>query len=299
MPSSTIPYATAIGSIGGATAGTISGLASLGALSTAGTLGTVAAAGALTAGVGAIVAIVASLFHGADPNQVPASKIEQIFEGAADNMYALVKAGILSKSEGAQGIQSFTQAAIAYEQQTASQLRDPRPFQNAINNITKVNQAELQVLMQLPDSNPSGPINFTAAKAAYYTKPNMPGWYPDAIQGAIQATDEYLKSIPRSVPQVLGNVVSGVADTLSNAVSSLFGGTSSSLSAAEQQAIASQNAQPQQNQDGSISYVNPQTGAIVATVKPGVMNSLQAAVKNNPSLVIILAVALIALKKIL
>lgn len=186
----------------------------------------------------AIAATVSGFFHGADPRQIPAAKIEQAFELAADNLYWLAGANknlseaIISKQEAVDGINLLTQAAIQYEQQASQQYQPASPgqygalpFSKAIANVQAVNGAEAQAVAGLPDLPlKAGPINFTEAQQYFYSREVSAGWYPESIAGAEQLTLTYLQSLNRSVVGTLSNSLNSIGNTIETALSSLTGG---------------------------------------------------------------------------
>src|SRR5512146_2350799 len=97
-------HTTNVGNILGAIDGTIGSIMGS-VLGPAGSL-------ALGAAGSAVGKLIGSIFHGADPMQVPASQIEQAFEATADNISHLAKAGYLSKDQA--------QAALAYLKKTGN-----------------------------------------------------------------------------------------------------------------------------------------------------------------------------------
>ncbi len=102
------------------------GLVAAGGGAAAGTAA--ASALAATSGIGAllipVILLLSKTFKGADPFQVPASRIEQAFEVGSDNLYLVARSGMISKAEAAQGMQIFLQKGIEYYDQTIA--REPR-----------------------------------------------------------------------------------------------------------------------------------------------------------------------------
>jgi hypothetical protein len=234
MPSAPIQYTGAVGGLAGATLGAAAGYAGItgttgGATAILGSTG--AATLGITAAIAGIIVIMSQFLKGADPLQVPAAKLEQVFEAAADNLYSLAKAGFISKAEAVTGIQAFIQAAVQFEQQYAQQTGHPAPFGAAIKNVTSVNNAEIQAVVGLPDiAIITGPINFTAAKAAYYTtvlrntgQVGAGHWYPESIDAAEKVTAEYLQSLDRTVVNSVSNALGGVGSVVETAANSVGG----------------------------------------------------------------------------
>lgn len=140
----------------------------------------VAAAGALTELFGAI-------FHGANPLQVPAARAEQIYEAAADNAYAVAKAGMVTPAQAIAAQQQFLQMGIADLQSRNIGVA----AQNSIKNMTKVINDEIAVTQKLP-SKITQQLDLTKARALYK---GGAGWYADSIQAATQLTDSWLQSL--------------------------------------------------------------------------------------------------------
>ncbi len=183
--------------------------------------------GALTAGsatiVGAIVAvavlIILKLFKGADPRQVPAAKIEQMFEAAADNLYALWANGMITRNEANAGMDWLSQAGTQFFTQHPN-LFDGNfssgPGSRGVRNMQQVIQAE---------KVPATPVKIKVEKdvaLAHTFYPNLPigpgHWYKEGVQMGQQLADEYVDALPKNfgtaaaldkVTTALGDVTSG------------------------------------------------------------------------------------------
>jgi len=162
--------------------------------------------GGIILGIGAVAALMGKLF-GANPKNVPASQAEQVFEAAADNAYAVSKAGMVSRSNAIAAMQQFLEMGTQY----INGLKLGTAGSQAVSNMTKVIQAEIAAAQSLPTAA-TKPIDIAAAHSVYK---RGGGWYPASIQGATELTDQWLQSVPST-----------------GGVSTLVGGASSSIAAA-------------------------------------------------------------------
>jgi hypothetical protein len=83
------------------------------------------------------------IFKGADPNQVPAAKIEQVYECASNCMGALYAAGLISQATCLSLIGALITGAAQAEDNAPQYAKDPRPFRNGITNATSVLNAAI------------------------------------------------------------------------------------------------------------------------------------------------------------
>jgi hypothetical protein len=172
----------------------------------AGAVGAFAAmAGPIGLGVAAALEILSVCFKGADPNQVPAAQIEQVFEAGADNLLALAKAGYLTAAEAQLGMQRLIQAGQLYYQQAVSSNRqyaqDPKPFVNGQKNMTSVINAEMVPLATLAPQAVK-PWNAAAAHPLYI-QDGAKGWYSgpgQSIDAATSLTDGFMAALRAAAP---------------------------------------------------------------------------------------------------
>lgn len=165
-------------------------------------------AGPIAMGVAVVLSILGRIFKGADPNQVPAAQIEQVFEAAADNGLYLARAGYLSISEAQTFMQKLIQAGDLYYQQAVSsnaQYRnDPRPFTNGQANMTKVITNEITGENALAGVTPIPVIPWDAvAGPALFIQDGAPGWYSapgESIDAAAQLTSEFMAALRQASP---------------------------------------------------------------------------------------------------
>jgi hypothetical protein len=170
----------------------------------------------------AVAGTIASLiFKGADPRQVPASKIEQVFEAAADKINAAKGAGMITRDQASALMDQFIQMGDqVYQQNPTLGLNTGSPGGKGIANMTSVIQAEKNSSkMQLPD-NVTIEINPDAAKG-YYPTTGTSGWYSESISAADQVASQALAALPKNFPTV--------SQTGSEAISELTSGNFSAL----------------------------------------------------------------------
>jgi len=136
---------------------------------------------------------------------IDASKVEQIYEVAADNMLAVGKLGMISRGEAIAAMQYFIQGG----QQHEAQLNQQHSKAGA-DNLTKVINAEIDAAGSLPDS-PSKPIDLAAARAAYIQP--VSGWYSDSVAAGAQLSDQVLNSLA-AAPERQAQAVVSEAGTL-------------------------------------------------------------------------------------
>ncbi|MGH9770298.1 MAG: hypothetical protein ACRD4Q_01130 [Candidatus Acidiferrales bacterium] len=167
--------------IAGAAVGTGASIAAAGGL----TLAT----GLATFGIGAAIAVlIMSFFHGANPNQIPAAQIEQIFEIAADNLYALAQNGIITIQQAIQGMQALITSGQQLEAQY--QARIGNPAVRGSQNLTKVINAEIAGAQALPTIPLVANATLAGARAFYYVKAGASGWYAGSITQGTSLTDQ-------------------------------------------------------------------------------------------------------------
>jgi len=164
--------------------------------------------------VGAIAGLVAFLagFIGGGCGQtcVDASKRQQVYEAAADNLYKVAKAGMITPSEAIAGMQAFIQSG---EQQEA-QLGTSSGQKGSANLANVIGQeiAATQGLSVAPQT-----LDLTAAQALFV---GGSGWYPDAIAAASTITMQYLQQLVASPARVASSAASSVSNAVSSAVQS-------------------------------------------------------------------------------
>lgn len=180
------------GSVAGATL-TIATAATTATVATSSALTVVAIAGAWAAVLVPVLIILAKIFKGADPRQVPASQIEQAFEAASDNLYVVAKVGMITKEQAAYGMQLFLQKGVEYYAQMP-QLG--KAGNKGAGNMGKIIKDEITAVLALPVVAPV-PINITKAHALY--KANFPGggkgWYAKSVEAGNKLADDFLKAV--------------------------------------------------------------------------------------------------------
>jgi hypothetical protein len=180
----------------GATAAKAVSSGSFGFGSIGSTLGSIAIIGGVVA---AVIEIARLIFHGADPNQVPAAKTQQVYEAYGLMMQNLYKAGLISQST----CTSLMSAAITGAQQAEANLqqsapayaKDPKPFSNAIAGATRDIQAQISTTQGLAPV-PLKPLTLAAAQGASGEFPTTNGkWYPGSINLAQQMRDSTVNQL--------------------------------------------------------------------------------------------------------
>lgn len=173
--------------------------AGLATAASAGTLGFASVAAGLTTVslIGAVALAVFELckliFRGADPNQVPAAKIEQVYEVFSLGLQNLYKDGLISQNMCVSCMQSAISGAQQAELNAPQYARDARPFNNGITNATNVINADIRTTQTLPPV-PLKPLSLAAARAAYGSFPS-PGWYPGSVQYGFQLLDSAVSNM--------------------------------------------------------------------------------------------------------
>jgi hypothetical protein len=142
----------------------------------------------IVAAVGALAAFVLSVFGGGCGSPcTDASQVEQIYENAADNLYAVGKAGMISGPEAVAGMQSFISTGQHHES-----LFGTKQANNGAANLTKVIQAEIAAAQSLPAARTQA-LNLTKAQSLYI---GGAGWYGSSTAAAATLTNQYLSSLP-------------------------------------------------------------------------------------------------------
>jgi hypothetical protein len=161
--------------------------------------------------IGGAVTMLISKFIGKGCGQacIDASKAEQIYEAAADNLYAVGKLGMVSRAEAIAAMQMFLQGGLQHE----AQLNQPHSKKGA-ENLTKVINAEIAAAGSLPESA-SKPIDIAAARSVY--KKAKSGWYPDSIAAGAQLSDQVLSSLADDPARQVGTAITQAGEALEKA----------------------------------------------------------------------------------
>lgn len=146
--------------------------------------------GWIAAGVAAVVAL---LWHGADPNQVPAAMTEQVFELAGDGFLHLFLARYIDLQTLGGLLASLIAEGAKREQALEAQYGEVRPFQQGIQNMTRV-IGDLWTKAQSQPSAPTRPLDLTTA-ANIWNAQSKAGWYPQSVTAAKQIYDSAVNSI--------------------------------------------------------------------------------------------------------
>lgn len=179
--------------IAGGVAGALAPITAAGSAALTG----LAIAGAWAAVAAPVFILLSKIFHGADPRQVPASRIEQVFELAAVNMHSLVENAFLIPQEVIEACKVLLQKGVEYYAQMSPQLG--KAGEKGAANMGKVVNAEIAAIAALR-APPLKPLVLSEARNSYKSAQGWarpPGWYAESIKVADELTDSYLQSIPR------------------------------------------------------------------------------------------------------
>lgn len=144
-------------------------------------------------------------FGGANPDQVPATIIEQSFEIASDTILNLYKNSWIDKATALVLQQSLIQALPQAMQASPIYARDPGPFNNGITHGTQVMGAETNAIQSIPDS-PVKTWNLQQAQAdvqafinsSYFSTWSVKhGGHAQVISGATQLMNTILTALDK------------------------------------------------------------------------------------------------------
>ena len=170
-----------------------------------------------------IAATMSRLFgFGANPQQVPASQLEQSIEAAADNVHRMYIHGLITLQQKQQGITALLQLGTQQFQQyitRAQQTGDSntyKAFTAGLQNMTKV---VTDVARTNPTPTPSGETLSVQSASKYYVTTAEGKWYPGSVDRAAQLANSLIQDWQSSVTAQIG----GIAGTIGDEVLSLFG----------------------------------------------------------------------------
>ena len=159
------------------------------------------AAGLSTVGLigGAVLAVYELcrlIFKGADPNQIPASKIEQVYECFAESMQMLYQHGLISQNTAVSMMNAAIQGAQQAELNAPAYAKDSRPFNNGIQNATRSIGGLIQQTQTIQPI-PLVPLTLAAARAIYMGAFDItPGkWYAASVQQAYSINDTAVSNL--------------------------------------------------------------------------------------------------------
>jgi len=176
-----------------------------------------------------------SLFHvgqGCGQACITSADTEQIFEAAADDVYAAAKAGMITEAEAVAAIQWLQQQGDA---QMANLAQSDSKAKSGQQNMDKTLQAEIAAVhgnTSIPISVPTAALNPTQLTSSVFIQPGTSGWYADAVsQGsslALQAIADATNVTAAQAPAAAaGTATVSASGSLTSDVSSLFSGLSS------------------------------------------------------------------------
>jgi hypothetical protein len=138
------------------------------------------------AAIGVALILVHYLGHGCGEPCIDAAKAEQIYEAAADDIFAVYKLGMIT---AVQAVAIMTHMFAAGTQHMAS-FNTSQANKGAMN-MQKVLSALIAQVPHTPQAK-STPLNLNTAHIDYVSGP---GWYPDSLQQASPLADEYLTAL--------------------------------------------------------------------------------------------------------
>jgi hypothetical protein len=165
---------------------------------TAKEIGTVASTGLGVAAVGGIVALFTSIFKGANPLQVDAAQIEQIYEATALNLMAVCqKLEMITSVECVDALNALITAGQQAETEYSGQIGTPASKGSA--NLTSVIQGDITTIQSSAQVTVPVSINISKAQAVYVGTGSglygSSGWYADAISAAATLSTAFLQSL--------------------------------------------------------------------------------------------------------
>ena len=165
--------------------------------------------------IAALDSIVKVFFKGANPNQVPSAQDEQVYEAAADNVAALVKAGYLDQTTGIGIINSLISQGTVTMQNLQAKIGNLGGLQNMLNTL----QAEIVYVQGMPVMPL---ITFTSGDAeVLYIQPNASGWYATSISQATTLTDQLVTQYISLNPNGQFQETSGAQQTINSATAAV------------------------------------------------------------------------------
>jgi len=137
--------------------------------------------------VGAVIAVAALLWSilggGCGEACIDASKVEQVYEAVADNLFLIARAGMIASAEAVLMMEHFREVG----RETEDRLGTTASHMGFIN-LSKVIDAEVAAA-KLLSNTPTVPLTLAAARALYV---GGAGWYPDSIALASRLTDQFV-----------------------------------------------------------------------------------------------------------
>jgi hypothetical protein len=199
--------ATNYGTTGLSVAGSVVTAAAHGAALT-GSAATVAAIGSAATIVGLVATpvliLLAKIFHGADPRQVPASQIEQAFEAGANNLYAVGKAGMISRDEAIAGMRAFLKKGEEFYKLPDIVLG--KAEEKGLANMRVVIGKEIAAAERDLAVTRARLLDVKAARPLYVKF--APGrWYRESVDAAAKLADAYLASLPTNAVEKAASIL--------------------------------------------------------------------------------------------
>lgn len=188
--------------------GTTSAVSGVVAAASSGALGfgTLAASlstvGLIGAAVLAVYELCRLIFKGADPNQIPASKIEQVYECFSEAMQMLYQHGLIAQNTAISMMNAAIQGAQQAELNAPAYAKDSRPFNNGVTNATNsINGLikQTQTIQPIPLLS----LTLEGARAIYMGAFDITAghWYPASVAQAYTICDTAVSNLISSGAQ--------------------------------------------------------------------------------------------------
>ena len=152
--------------------------------------------------------LLSKIFKGADPRQVPAARIEQVFEAASIHVQRLTEVGMISKPEAAGLFDALLQKGNEYYDDPSVVLGVAEVKGWA--NMAAVIRAVTSQTAAFAD-RPLISADLAKARTLYLPARDARTWYPESLAAASQLTDQIVQSIPaRSVGDAVGQAAAAI-----------------------------------------------------------------------------------------
>jgi hypothetical protein len=155
--------------------------------------------------------LLGKIFHGADPRQVPASQIEQAFQAGTNNVWAVAKAGMISRDEVLVAMRAFLQKGDEFYKENEKALGPAGEKGKA--NMHKVVDVQIAAAPREIAVTRTRSLDLVAARQLYMPVTKS-GWYPASLEAGRRLVDLYLSDLPQNVGEKAASVAAGAASVL-------------------------------------------------------------------------------------